>query len=152
MEADGIDLGSAKDDLNIMLTLKAVKAAFASSEQMFNNFDTQRLLETFISLDKGSDRTELSLHLVSVPPLSTSELPEDPILGSLQGSHFEPWRNGRNEDAFNGEIPNAFMVQDPEEDLISEINPTTKGEFELPPKSSEANEEHAELDENDREE
>lgn len=44
------------------------------------------------------------------------------------------------------------MVQDPEEDLISEINPTTKGEFELPPKSSEANEEHAELDENDREE
>lgn len=90
MEADGIDLGSAKDDLNIMLTLKAVKAAFASSEQMFNNFDTQRLLETFISLDKGSDRTELSLHLVSVPPLSTSELPEDPILGSLQGSHFEP--------------------------------------------------------------
>lgn len=152
MEADGIDLGSAKDDLNIMLTLKAVKAAFASSEQMFNNFDTQRLLETFISLDKGSDRTKLSLHLVSVPPLSTSEFAEDPILGSLQGSHFEPWKNGRKEDAFKGEIPKAFMVQDPEEDLISEINPTTKGEFELPPRSSEANDEHTELDENDREE
>lgn len=152
MEADGIDLGSAKDDLNNMLTLKAVKAAFASSEQMFNNFDTQQVLETFNSVDKGSDRTNLSLNLVSVPPLSTSVLAEDPIPGSLQGSHFEPCRNGRNEDAFKGEIPKTFIVEHPEEDLISEINPTTKGDFELSPRSSAANDEHTELDENDREE
>lgn len=152
MEADGIDLGSAKDDLNIMLTLKAVKAALASSEQMFNNFDTQRVLGTFNSLDEGSDRTNLSLHLVSAPPLSNSALAEDPILGSLQGSHFDPCRNGRNEDAFKGEIPKTFIVEDPQDDLISEINPTTKGDVEFSPRIPVASDEHTEPEEKEREE
>lgn len=160
MEADGIDLGSAKDDLNIMLTLNAVNAAFASSEQTFNTFDNQQLFEfetAFNSFEtKGSEQTNfLLLHSVfSVPPLSTSaRAAEDPIvLGTLQGSHFEPWKNGSIEDAFKGEIPKTLIVaEEPQEDFISEINPTTKGDFEqLSLRNSAASDEQTEPDENDR--
>ncbi|XP_071901254.1 uncharacterized protein [Coffea arabica] len=55
IEVEGIDLGSAKDDQNRMLTLKAVKAALALSEQTFNSFDNQLLLESFKSSDIAFD-------------------------------------------------------------------------------------------------
>ena len=48
MDAEGMDLGSANCDRNKILTLKAVKAALASSEQTLNSFENQLFLSTMI--------------------------------------------------------------------------------------------------------
>lgn len=97
IEVEGIDLGSARDDLNKRLTLRAVKAALASSEHTFNNFDSQPLLESFkfsvMAADEAPATAEtlllsrtvpffppILLSATAVPPLSTN-VHVEPILG-----------------------------------------------------------------------
>lgn len=175
IEAEGIDLGSAKEDLNSILTLKAVKAALASSEQTFNNFDSQLFLESFKLSAMASDEAALHAFLLSwttlfallvtlgwsavtaVPPLSSSELAE-PILGWLQGNHLDPCnKKGIIEDGFKGETPKTPIIDEQstdeddkeEEDLIKEINPRTKGFFDSP-KTSPAKVEYIDADEEEK--
>ncbi|XP_071901253.1 uncharacterized protein [Coffea arabica] len=145
IEVEGIDLGSAKDDQNRMLTLKAVKAALALSEQTFNSFDNQLLLESFKSSDIAFDEAAATAATVlfstigpcfpvlldlsavaAVPPLST-KLPAFPILGWLLGNHLDPCKKGMMEASLTGEIPKTPVKEetiddeeDEEEDGVGE--------------------------------
>lgn len=176
IEVEGIDLGSAKDDLNRMLTLKAVKAALASSEQTFNNFDNQLLLESFKFSDIASDEAAATAATVlfsttgpcflvvldisavaAVPPLST-RLPALPILGWLQGNHLDACRKGMMDAGLTGEIPKTPVEEETvddeeaEEDVgfMSEIKATTKGLWDFAPKISAARVEYIEEEEEEQ--
>lgn len=173
IEVEGIDLGSARDDLNKRLTLKAVKAALASSEHTFNNFDSQLLLESFKLSDVAADEAAaaetlllsrtipffppilclLSVPATAVPPLSTKVLVW-PILGWLQGSHLVACKKGIIVPGLMGEIPKAPIIQGGEEGeegvvvaFIREIKPTIKGLCVCPPKTSAATVEYADEEE-----
>lgn len=120
IEAEGMDLGSAKDDRKRMLTLRAVKTAFASSEQQFNNFESQLLLSTLFLINTEPPLSSPSLH--RVPPLSTS---------LTCGNDIDPFWT--TEEAFIGEIPiipTDEAPKTPAEDFNNEIR--TRGrELEL---------------------
>ena len=101
IEVDGIDLGSAKNDRKSILTVTAVKAALASSEQTFNNLEVQLLLTNALG---SNSKLKVRLSLL-FPPLSTSLLPGPIGPGSLHGNHFDPCKKGIIEAALKGEIP-----------------------------------------------
>jgi hypothetical protein len=139
IEAEGIDLGSAKVDLNNKLTVSAVKAALASSEHTFNNFDSQPVLPvalnsrvtlvgTFILLSQTTAAAAAAVFVF--PSLSTSEGHD-----CLLGSHFDPCKKGRIEAALNGESPQtpiaAGEVEEKDVDFINEIKVNASG-FVLP--------------------
>lgn len=157
IEVDGIYFGSANDDLNNTLTLNAVKAALASSEQKqrFINFESQlclllpfgrktfKLLLPLLAITKASEHLSELLFSITpsvpellhwVPPLSTSVL-----ASSLHGSHFEPWRNWMIDEVLNGEIPKTPTLGTPVDCFIKEINPIASGDFVLSPTISRAN-------------
>lgn len=143
IEAEGMDLGSAREDLNSILTLKAVKAAFASSEQILYSFENQVPFDSFKSLDTVTSL----LRLATVPPLSTSVLAgaaAAAMSDSLQGNHFDPCRKGTIDARLRGETP-WTPEDEPDEDFISEINPTTKGDAEFPPRISSASVEYIDV-------
>lgn len=126
IDAEGMDLGSANEDLKSILTVKAVKTAFASSDLTFKNLETQHLSHATSS--KQSLSTS-SLNLV--PLLSTS------ILGIM-------------EDDLKGEIPKIPMEEEaPEttaEHFMREIKPMMIGEgLELSPTNSPERVEKADL-------
>lgn len=145
---EGIDLGSAKEDLKSKLMLKAVKAALASSELILNILESQVPVEGFELLGILSHKVTSLLFSVMVPPLSNKVLPV-PMPTSLQGSHFEPWRNGTIDARLRGEIPKTTVaVETPEEDddFISEINPETSGDSKPPPRTPDASVENVEVE------
>lgn len=162
IDVEGIDLGSAKVDLNKMLTLKAVKAAFTSSElkQIFINFKSQLLLllppvlcgKTFtllapplLAIANASEHLlslPVPLPLLRVPLLMLSHLllatvpplSTSVIVGSLQGNHLEPGNKEMIGDALRGEIPKTLTLEEaPIVCFIKEINPKTTGDWVLPP-------------------
>lgn len=144
IEVEGIDLGSAKKDLNNKLTVTAVKAAFASSEQELNIFEIQLSFVLILKVRVASvSSTTGFFRWLAVPTLSTSTLPDD-VAGSLQGSHLDPCKKGMIEEAFNGEIQKTPMLdaEEPEipaVDFISDTRTIRIGlEEQFPPTKSAA--------------
>jgi len=128
-----MDLGSAKDDLNSKLTVMAVNAALASSEDTLRSRESQLV---FAKLGTSFSTARF------VPPLSTSH---EVGLGtdSLQGSHFEPGKKGIMELVLKGEIPKipAAAADDPDTpavDFIIEIRPNIIGLLQPSPINSSA--------------
>lgn len=135
---EGIDLGSAKKDLNKTLTVTAVNTALASSEQEFNKRDKKPLLPNSFLVNRGTSEIS-STH--KVPPLSTS-FNIDTGTDSLQGSHLETCKKGMIEPDLNGEIPIADGAEETPAtkavDFRSDIKPKTIGLLELSPRISSA--------------
>ena len=128
-----MDLGSAKDDLNSKLTVMAMNAAFASSEDMFKSRESQLVFPK-----PGTSFGTVCF----VPPLSTSHEVASGM-DSLQGSHFEPGKKGIMEFVLKGEIPKipAAAADDPDTpavDFITEIRPKMIGLLKPSPRNSPA--------------
>lgn len=125
IDAEGMDLGSANEDLNKKLILKAVRAALVSSEQQLNNLLNQLPLVNSFPLSASTKRLLVS-HL---PSICCSTL--FPTLITLHGNHLEACKNGRINEAFNCETPNDPLLPGTRlVDLSIEDNPTAKGELE----------------------
>lgn len=150
IEAEGMDLGSAKKDLKSKLTVIAVNAAFVSSEQTFNILVIQLVLSNSLEFALTATvavavaaEAEAASTTEGVPPLSTSQVGSG--TDSLQGSHFEPCKKGIIEEVLMGEIPKTppmvaaeDAAETPAVDFITVIKPRTIGLLKLSPRISPA--------------
>lgn len=147
-----------------MLTLKAVKAALASSvlKQTFINLGNQLLLLTSLQSGKmfmllavpqpvmANALEPLPLTLAVFTLLPALPLVRVPLstavqVGSLHGNHLDPRKKGMIDNGFTGEIPMTPEVEEiPIDCFINEINPITSGDGVSPPRISLASLEYME--------